>query len=402
MSELTAQCVAEAKFRLALEACPNGMVMFDERGIIADVNTEIEEKFGYGRDELIGRPVDMLVPERLSNAEAHRSAAFDLQAQTRRIGAGRDLFGLRKDGSEFPVEIGLSHIPNGEGVLILGVVLDVSDRKRSERLTSEFVATVSHELRTPLTSISGSLGLLMGMWAGQMPPAASRLLDIAHRNSQRLVRLVNDILDIEKLESGQVVFNLTRVDVGALLAQAIENNRGYAHAYGIRIRLAADSIEAEVNADPDRLGQVVTNLLSNAIKFSPPDGEVLVSVTRQDGLVRISVRDHGSGVPPAFRLHIFEKFAQADASDSREKGGTGLGLSIVKQIIERLGGKVGFDDAPEGGTIFYVELPAWVGASAWDIDRKSEASPHRLLIGEIPLERDHPDRVAVGQHRERA
>ena len=176
------------------------------------------------------------------------------------------------------------------------------------------------------------------------------------------------ILDIEKIESGRVVFNLSRVDVRPLVEQAIEGNRGFAEGYGVRVRLDPASADGEVNADPDRLAQVITNLLSNAIKFSPADGEVLVAVEKNGDVVRISVRDHGSGIPADFKPHIFEKFAQADATSSRQKGGTGLGLSIVKQIVERLGGEVGFDDAPGGGTIFHVELPAWNAATGQDID----------------------------------
>lgn len=239
-----------------------------------------------------------------------------------------------------------------------------SERKRLERLKDEFVATVSHELRTPLTSITGSLGLLMGSAAGVLPAPAARLLKIAHTNCQRLVRLVNDILDIEKLESGQVVFDLRKVEVRALIEQAVDANRGFAETHNVRLRIeGATSAVANVRADTDRLAQVVTNLLSNAVKFSSSGSEVVIDIEKGIDLVRINVRDHGPGISEAFKLHIFERFAQADASNIRRKGGTGLGLSIVKQIVERLGGKVGFADAPGGGTTFYIELPSWGGVS---------------------------------------
>jgi signal transduction histidine kinase len=233
------------------------------------------------------------------------------------------------------------------------------ERKRLERLKDEFVSTVSHELRTPLTSIAGSLGLLMGNAVGKLPDAAVRLLAIAHTNSQRLVRLVNDILDIEKMESGQIVFKFGRVEVRSLIGQAIEANRGFAEGSGVRIRLEDASAVCDVRADPDRLAQVVTNLLSNAIKFSPVDNEVVVAIESGTDVVRISVRDHGPGISADFKPYIFERFAQADATNARQKGGTGLGLSIVKGIVERLGGHVGFADAPRGGAIFHVELPCW-------------------------------------------
>jgi signal transduction histidine kinase len=260
------------------------------------------------------------------------------------------------------------------------------ERKRVERLKDEFVSTVSHELRTPLTSITGSLGLLMGNAAGSLPKPMARLLAIAHTNSQRLVRLVNDILDIEKMEAGRIVFNFSRVEVRSLIAQAIKANRGFAEGYSVRVRLETARAVADVRADPDRLLQVVTNLLSNAIKFSPANGEVVVAVEKGIDMVRITVRDHGPGIPVDFKPLIFEKFAQADAGDARQKGGTGLGLSIVKQIVDRLGGEVGFADAPGGGTFFHVQLPCWDHVVALAIDRDAEPGAPRLLLCEDDLD----------------
>jgi signal transduction histidine kinase len=257
-----------------------------------------------------------------------------------------------------------------------------TERKRLEWLKEEFVATVSHELRTPLTSISGSLGLLMGRWASTLPDPAARLLAIADKNCQRLVRLINDILDIEKLEAGRVVFNLSCVDIRTLVNQTIEANRGFAEGHGVRVRLDTASADGEVSADPDRLAQVITNLLSNAIKFSPEDEEVLVAIEKLGDVIRITVRDRGCGIPADFKPHIFEKFAQADATSSRQKGGTGLGLSIVKQIVERLQGEVSFDNAPGGGTTFRVDLPALDGSAAWEVDIEAESSATRVLLCE--------------------
>jgi signal transduction histidine kinase len=275
-----------------------------------------------------------------------------------------------------------------------------AERKRLEQLKDEFVSTVSHELRTPLTSISGSLGLLMGNAAGHLPERMARLLSIAHTNSQRLVRLVNDILDIEKMGAGRVVFNFKRVEVRPLVEQAIEANRGYAEGYGVRIRFDhVHNVAADVRADPDRLLQVITNLLSNAIKFSPAAGnsEVVVAMEKRVDRVRLTVRDHGAGIPVDFKPLIFEKFAQADAKDARQKGGTGLGLSIVKQIVDRLGGQVGFADAAGGGTIFDVELPCWdhVAGLATDHDAKQDAE--RLLLCEDDLDTALTLRKQLGQ-----
>jgi DNA-binding response OmpR family regulator/anti-sigma regulatory factor (Ser/Thr protein kinase) len=226
----------------------------------------------------------------------------------------------------------------------------------------------------------------MGNAAGKLPPSMGRLLAIAHNNCQRLVRLVNDILDIEKIEAGRMGFSFSRVAVRSLVTQAIEANRGFAEGYGVRIRLEDAGGAADVRADPDRLLQVVTNLLSNAIKFSPANAEVVVAIEKGPDVVRFTVRDHGRGIPVDFKPLIFEKFAQADAGDAREKGGTGLGLSIVKQIVERLSGEVGFADAPGGGTIFHVELPCWDHVADLAIDHDAKPDAPRLLLCEDDLD----------------
>jgi PAS domain S-box-containing protein len=333
-----ADTFAEEKFRLAVEACPSGMVMTDSAGLIVLVNTATERLFGYRRDELVGRRMEMLVPERLRGEYLKHRALFALRPETQHFGEAHDLAGLHREGTEFPVEIRLNPIQTSDDLFVLSSIVDISERKRMDRLKDEFVSTVSHELRTPLTSIAGSLGLLLGGATGKLPEAAVRLLGIAQTNSKRLVRLINDILDIEKIESGQVVFNFKRIDARALAEQAIEANRAYADGFGVRIRLDPASQAGEVAADPDRLAQVMTNLLSNAVKFSPRGGEVEVAVKERGDRVRISVRDHGGGIPVEFKPRIFQKFAQADAGDARQKGGTGLGLSIVREIVTRLPG----------------------------------------------------------------
>jgi PAS domain S-box-containing protein len=369
----------ESRYRGLLEAAPDAMVVVNHAGHIVLANLQAEQEFGYGPDELLGQNMKNIIPEGFAERLLAGGLRSAKDALTLQIAAGIELTGLRKDRSEFPVEIMLSPLESAEGIL---VIRDISARKHNERLRDEFVSTVSHELRTPLTSISGSLGLLAEQWASELPKSAARLLAIAHTNSQRLVRLINDILDIEKLESSRVVFNLSQVDLRSLVAHAIEENRGFAESYGVRVRLDAASTDSEVNADPDRLAQVITNLLSNAIKFSPAGEEVLVAVEKNGNVIRVSVRDHGCGVPDDFKPHVFEKFAQADGTTSRQKGGTGLGLSIVKQIVERLGGDVGFDDAPGGGTIFHVELPAWDDSIAGEVDLGSGPGAIRILLCE--------------------
>jgi PAS domain S-box-containing protein len=382
--DITAQRFAEEKFRLALESFPSSVVVVDHHGKIVMVNNEVGRLFGYQRDELIGATVDILVPARMRGHHLRHREGFAHHPEGRRMGAGRDLFGLRKDGTEFPIEVGLNPIRTSEGLLVLSAIVDITERKRLDRLKDEFVSTVSHELRTPLTSISGSLGLLIGGAAGALPESAARLLAIAQSNSQRLVRLVNDILDIEKMESGQLTFCFRRVDARALAEQVIEANRGFADGYGIGLRLDPAAVAADVHVDPDRLAQVMTNLLSNAIKFSPPNGEVTVSIANSGGAVRLSVRDHGPGVPADFRPHMFEKFAQADASNARRKSGTGLGLSIAKQIVTRLGGTVSFADAAGGGTVFHVELASLNRVTEREIDPGRSGAARILLCVDDP------------------
>jgi PAS domain S-box-containing protein len=348
--------LGEDELRLALEACPSGMVISDAAGTIVLVNAEIETLFGYERSELVGQSVDMLLPSRLRGNHARQRETFAAHPGPRAI-AGRDLWAMRKDGSEFPVEVGLNPIQTRDGMLVLSVVIDITERKRHEQLKDEFVATVSHELRTPLTSIAGSLGLLVASAAGKLPDNVARLLTIAHNNSQRLARLINDILDIEQMKSGKVAFDFRSVEIRSLVEQTIEANRGFAESYGVRVRLDPEAATGEVRVDADRLVQVMANLLSNAIKFSPADEEVAVTIESREAVARICVRDHGPGISDDFKPRMFDQFAQADGSDARNKSGTGLGLSIVKQIVTRLGGEVGFFAAEAGGTVFYVDLP---------------------------------------------
>jgi two-component system sensor histidine kinase VicK len=246
--------------------------------------------------------------------------------------------------------------PRGEILGLVEVARDITESKRQEQMKNEFIATVSHELRTPLTAIMASVGFLAGNSGDTLPDSVMRLLRIAQGNCKRLVHIVNDILDIEKVESGGMACDQRPIEIRALVAQAIEANQSVANDYGLTVRLDDAAAEGFVNADPDRLIQVITNLLSNAIKFSAPQTEVTVMIENTDEAVRVSVRDHGPGIPDAYKDRIFDKFVQVDATDRRKKGGTGLGLSIARQIVRQFGGEIGFEAAPGGGTIFSVVL----------------------------------------------
>ncbi|RCW81530.1 ATP-binding protein [Phyllobacterium bourgognense] len=238
-----------------------------------------------------------------------------------------------------------------------GFLIDITAQKQAEQMKNEFISTVSHELRTPLTSIRGSLGLITGGAAGELPPKAKTLLQIAQANSERLVRLINDILDMERIESGRMPFHIQAYGLRHLIDQAVEANSGYFNEHSIGWTIKDNAPGAEVLVDSDRFHQVMNNLLSNAIKFSPAGGDVSISLDSRPKSIRVSVSDRGPGIPEAFRTRIFGKFEQADSSDTKQKGGTGLGLSISKAIAERLGGALSFESQAGQGTTFYVDVP---------------------------------------------
>lgn len=238
---------------------------------------------------------------------------------------------------------------------------DITDRKKLERMKSEFVSTVSHELRTPLTSIKGALGLVTDGALGDLPDVAGKMVDLAYKNTNRLIALVNDVLDMEKIASGIIEYEFAPVDLSVLVSDSIATNQGFLAEHGDRQIVPDLAPSIMVNGDAMRLNQVVANLLSNAIKFSPEGGEIRVAVSARGNLVKVSVTDQGHGIPVAFRGQIFQRFAQADGSDSRQAGGTGLGLSISKSIIETHGGEIGFDSEPGAGSTFFFTLPALAG-----------------------------------------
>ena len=345
--------------RAVVDNIVDGLITISERGIILSVNPAAQKIFRYSEAELVGRNVNILA------AEPDRSAHNDylenyLKSGTSKIlNRMREVTGERRDGVTFPMELTITRIDTDSEMIILGIVRDITERKEMDRMKSEFVSTVSHELRTPLTSIRGALGMLQGGVAGELPPKAAKMIGIAAHNSDRLVRLINDILDMEKIESGKLVMNLEQIDLVPLVEAAIEDNRGYAQQFKVDFQFVSHPPHARVRGDADRLTQVVTNLLSNAVKFSPGEGKVWVEIAQIGDRIRVAVSDQGPGVSQEFQSLIFQKFAQADSSDTRQKGGTGLGLNISKAIVEKHGGTIGFDTEIGKGATFFFELPAW-------------------------------------------
>ena len=351
---------SEEMFRAISTAAQDAMLVLDDAGRIVFWNQSATRIFGYAEEEAIGQNAHVLLaPAPYREAEAAGWPRFAKSGQGPVVGKVLELAALRKDGTEFPIEISVSAIQHRGCWQAIGIVRDISERKQQEHIKQQFISTVSHELRTPATSIMGSLGLLNARVGSLLPKSYMQLLRIAHRNCERLVCLINDILDVEKLGSGRMVLDLKPVEVRALVEQEIEAIQGFAIPFDVRVQLSPESVQGVVRADVRRLAQAVTNLLSNAVKFSPRGGVVLVWIENRKGMIDIFVRDHGPGIPDEFKDRVFERFAQADATDARPRGGTGLGLNIVKQIVDRHDGKVDFEPAPGGGTIFHIALPRW-------------------------------------------
>lgn len=288
---------------------------------------------------------------------------------------------VRSDGSRLPVLLSVTPVRNDqdEPLGYLFVAADLTERKRVDRLKNEFVSTVSHELRTPLTSIRGSLGLVASGAAGTLPERAQGLIAIASRNSERLIFLINDILDMEKIESGKMEFVMKVQPLQPLVQQAVQSNTAFAAEHGVELTLQMPETPVSVNVDENRMIQVLTNLISNASKFSGKGEKVEIRMVASERRVRISVEDHGPGISEDFQKRVFEKFSQADASDRRAKGGTGLGLSITRALIQQMHGIIDFETEVGKGTTFWIEIPI-AGEVAGDAEASAPAGEWRLLL----------------------
>lgn len=347
------------------------IIATDARGTITDFNRTAERMLGFTADEVVGKvTADMFhdpAELKLRAAEITQETSFAIEpgfqvlADIPRRGRveEREWTYRGKHGIRLPVHVSMTAIRGDGGEIsgYLGIARDITEGRKVERIKSEFVSTVSHELRTPLTSIRGSLGLVLGALGADLTGQVKGLIQIAHNNADRLSRLINDILDVEKIESGKMEFKLHRQALAPLLQQSIDGINDFAHQFNVTIELMDDAPGAEIETDSDRFIQVMVNLMSNAAKFSPSGERVVVRAERHGGTVRVSVCDKGKGIPAEFQGRIFEKFAQADSSDSRAKGGTGLGLSITKAIVEKMNGLIGFDTLAGGGTTFHVDFP---------------------------------------------
>jgi PAS domain S-box-containing protein len=374
--DITERKRAEERFRLAVEAAPNAMIMADRHGRIVLVNSQAEALFGYARDEMIGQLVEMIVPGRFREAHPGYRASFGADPKARAMGAGRDLFCVRKDGREVPVEIGLNPLLTTEGTFILSAVIDITERKRTEaereRLAQservaleeareassakdEFLATLSHELRTPLNAILGWASMLRtGSVAYDEIP---RALETIERNARHQARIVADILDVSRIIRGGFQLEIAKCDPASVVESVLNGLRPAARAKRLTLRSTLAPI-AEILADAARLEQIVWNLIANAIKFTPKGGTVEVELVDMGSHLRLSVEDSGEGIVPEFLPRMFDRFTQADSSNTRLRGGLGLGLAIVRHLIELHGGTITAESAgKDRGARFIVVLP---------------------------------------------
>lgn len=336
----------------------DAIITIDAQGIIQSANPAAERLFSYSIDEMVGADLSVLMPSPVGEPHHADIAEYLQSGDANVIGRRREMVGRRKDGTTLPIEVGVSEVRLDDKVFFTAIVHDLTDRRRVEKLQSEFISTVSHELRTPLTSIRGSLALLTGGILGELNEDSRNLVRLAASNAERLTLLINDILDIEKLEAGYLRMSMLPMDLLPLVRKAIDDASGYARQCGIHLSLRGDPAGLAVTmVDPDRFQQVMANLLSNAIKYSPQGGTVDVDLKVGPQSVWVGVADHGPGIPSEFCAQVFRKFARADTSDSRRLGGTGLGLSIAKAIVEKMGGEIGFDTREGGGSTFYFTLP---------------------------------------------
>jgi signal transduction histidine kinase len=251
----------------------------------------------------------------------------------------------------------LSNVQKSSLMLLANQVVKLLELRETHQLKNEFVSTVSHELRTPLTSISAALRMVLGGMLGEVPAKINEILTVAAKNSQRLTLLINDLLDMEKLLAGKMVFDLKPSKVLPLLEQAVSENKAYADQFSVNYKINGSENDQWILIDGQRMQQVLANFLSNAAKFSKANSTVDINLTCNNGYLCIGVRDYGQGISPDFQKRIFQKFAQADSTDSRKRGGTGLGLAISKELVERMGGKIGFTSEINQGSNFYAEFP---------------------------------------------
>ena len=385
---------SEETFRSALQFASIGMALVSPDGRWMKVNSALTNILGYSEEELLATDFQSIShPDDLDE---------DIRLTELALAGGVDSFQmekrfLRKDGSPIWTLLSTALVRNavGEPQYFVSQISDISEQKEIDRIKSEFISTVSHELRTPLTSIRGALGLVVGTMKASIPEAGIRLLTIAQQNSERLIILINDILDIDKIASGKMKFELRETAVHPLLVEAVVSNQSFADKYDVELVINATDQGCSFQIDDQRFIQVITNLISNAAKFSSAHSKVLIDALYARDKVTISVTDFGRGISPEFQNRIFGKFTQEDSSGSRAVSGTGLGLHITKQLVEQMHGRIGFESTLGKGTTFWVEFDLnkpFAPSSDLDVEVRPGAEKRRGRSADIvDVEAGAPD-----------
>jgi protein-histidine pros-kinase len=357
--DITERKKAEERFRLVVESAPNSMVLVNADGKITLVNRQTEKLFGYQRKELIGQDVEILIPARYKMGHFGFKSAFFTKPQNRAMGAGRDLFATRNDGSEFPVEIGLNPIETPEGTLVLASIIDITERKLLEvsRLKSDFLANMSHELRTPLNAILGFSELLIDKRMGALNEKQLEYLKDIHAGGSHLLQLINNVLDLSKIESGKVDLIVEKFDLIEVTEGVINVLMPIANKSNVEIISHLSEEVRHVILDKNKFKQILFNLLSNAIKFNRSGGKVIIeTLIVGNNNFKLSVTDTGKGIAKEDMKKLFIPFVQLDAGANKEFSGSGLGLSLAKNLVELQKGQITVESKLNEGATFLVSM----------------------------------------------
>jgi PAS domain S-box-containing protein len=371
--DVTDRRKAEQKFRALLESTPDARLIVNREGKIVLVNSRAVILFGWKCEELLDQKIEMLVPDRFRKVHAEHRAVFFTTPKARGLGVSLELYGLRKDGSEFPVEISLSPLETEEGIFFSSAIRDVTERKRVERTLQEknvelerailakdrFLANMSHELRTPLNGIIGFTEFLIGEKPGPLQPKQKEYLNDVLSSARHLLMLINDVLDLAKVEAGKMELHPERFLIREALEEATTVVKTMADLKHIGLTVTVDAGLQMATLDQQKFKQVLYNLLSNAVKFTDQGGNVEVCARRLDERhFEVQVRDTGIGIKPEDLGRLFNEFERLDSGTARRFEGTGLGLALTKKILELQGGRISVEAVPGKGSLFTATLPS--------------------------------------------